>query len=121
MSSVVDCSYATRRSPETFPETLLEIDGEKGTVRLDAGYQLTIQLDDDEQVLDVSPPLLDWAERPWHNIQESVVAIQQHFVSCLASSAAPETSGEDSLKTLTQVEAAYRSAAEGRTLNCAEL
>jgi len=99
----------------------LEIDGDRGTVRLDAGYKLIVQLDNDEQVSDVSPPLLDWAERPWHNIQESVVAIQEHFVSCLETNAEPETSGVDNLKTLTLVEAAYLSAAQGRSVDCAEL
>ena len=43
VTCVVDCSYATRREPETFPESLLEIDGTGGTLRLDAGYRLTIQ------------------------------------------------------------------------------
>jgi predicted dehydrogenase len=42
MASVVDCSYATRRVPETFPETLLEIDGKEGTLLLKAGYGLEI-------------------------------------------------------------------------------
>lgn len=120
-TSVVDCSYATRRSPETFPETLLEIDGERGTIRLDAGYKLSIQNGVDEEIRDVSPPLLDWAEKPWHNIQESVAKIQQHFVTCLASNDEPETSGADNLKTLTLVEAAYTSAAEGRSVNTADL
>ncbi|HSF92938.1 MAG TPA: Gfo/Idh/MocA family oxidoreductase, partial [Paracoccaceae bacterium] len=45
VTSVVDCSYATQRLPETFPETLLEIDGTNGTLRLDAGYLLVIQRD----------------------------------------------------------------------------
>ncbi|MFT3974109.1 MAG: Gfo/Idh/MocA family oxidoreductase [Amaricoccus sp.] len=43
VTSVVDCSYATRRAREAFPETLLEIDGADGTLRLDAGYRLTIE------------------------------------------------------------------------------
>lgn len=116
MTSVVDCSYATKRSPETFPETLLEIDGDSGTLRLDAGYRLTIQTGADEEVRDVAPPLLDWAERPWHNIQESVVIIQQHFVDCLREGAEPETSGSDNLKTLALVEAAYLSAREKRVV-----
>ena len=121
MTSVVDCSYATRRKPETFPETLLEVDGEKGTLRLDAGYQLVIQNEIKEEKIDLSPPVLDWAERPWHNIQESVVTIQQHFVDCLNSGDPPETSGADNLKTLTLVDAAYRSAAEGITINTENL
>ncbi|MCJ7873660.1 Gfo/Idh/MocA family oxidoreductase [Phaeobacter sp. J2-8] len=120
MTSVVDCSYATRRRPETFPETLLEIDGDRGTLRLDAGYKLTLQIGAEEEVQDVAPPLLDWAERPWHNIQESVAIIQQHFVDCLASGAEPETSGADNLKTFTLVEAAYLSAAKGRVVDVAE-
>lgn len=121
VTSVVDCSYATRRVPETFPETLLEIDGTEGTLRLDAGYRLTIQRDGAEDIRDVSPPVLPWAERPWHNIQESVALIQQHFVDCLAAGRAPETSGADNLQTFALVEAAYLSAAEGRTVALSEL
>ncbi len=121
MTSVVDCSYATRRSPETFPETLLEIDGETGTLRLDAGYRVTIQNSENSEMRDVSPKLYDWAEKPWHNIQESVVAIQQHFIDCLSAGHAPETSGADNLKTLELVEAAYVSAAEGRSVDIATL
>ncbi|MFY0617469.1 Gfo/Idh/MocA family protein [Shimia sp.] len=119
-TSVVDCSYATRRMPETFPQTLLEIDGSKGTLRLDADYKLIVQTDK-EAVIDVSPPVLAWAQKPWHNIQESVLTIQQHFVDCIASGVEPETSGADNLKTLTLVEAAYLSAAQGRTVPVSDL
>jgi predicted dehydrogenase len=119
-TSVVDCSYATQRTPETFPQSLLEIDGTKGTLRLDAGYRLTVQNGYDS-VTDVSPPLLSWAEKPWHNIQESVQIIQQHFVNCIQSGKPPETSGADNLKTLALVDAAYSSAAEQRTVALAAL
>ena len=119
-TSVVDCSYATQRRPETFPQSLLEIDGPKGTVRLDAGYVLTVQ-NESETVTDVSPPVLPWAEKPWHNIQESVLAIQQHFVDCLKAGKQPETSGADNLKTLALVEAAYQSAEQGRMIDVSSL
>jgi predicted dehydrogenase len=113
---VVDCSYAKRR----LPETLLEIDGTDGTLRLDAGYRLVIHTDR-ESAEDLSLPVLPWAERPWHNIQESVLAIQQHFIDCLAEGRNPETLGADNLKTLALVEAAYRSAETGRTVELAEI
>ena len=116
VTSVVDCSYATRREPETFPETLIEIDGTKGSLRLDAGYRLTIQSGDHNETRDVSPPVLRWTEKPWHNIQESVAIIQRHFISCLHDGKQPETSGRDNLGTFALVEAAYRSAAEGRSI-----
>ena len=121
VTSVVDCSYATRREPETFPESLIEIDGDAGTMHLDAGYQLTLQTTDGKRVFDLSPPVLAWASRPWHNIQESVLAIQEHFVACVAAGTEPETCGTDNLQTLALVEAAYLSAAEGRMVDIAEV
>lgn len=110
-TSVVDCSYATRLAVEPFPETLIEIDGSDGTVRLAQGYQLTVTGKSGTTVRDISPPLLPWASRPWHNIQESVLAIQRHWVDCLASGKEPATSGADNLKTFALVEAAYAGAA----------
>lgn len=119
-TSVVDCSYATQRTPETFPQSLLEIDGSIGTLRLDAGYQLTVQAKTETR-RDVAPKLLPWAEKPWHNIQESVQTIQQHFVNCVAAGTEPETSGADNLKTLALVEAAYQYASQGRTINLSDV
>ncbi|RJE86592.1 Gfo/Idh/MocA family protein [Paracoccus onubensis] len=116
VTSVVDCSYATKREPETFPETLIEIDGTEGSLRLDTGYRLTIQNGDRSETRDVSPPLLPWTEKPWHNIQESVAIIQRDFIACLRDGKQPETSGRDNLGTFALVEAAYRSAAEGRSI-----
>ncbi|PWJ92359.1 putative dehydrogenase [Mesorhizobium loti] len=110
-TSVVDCSYATKLATEPFPETLIEIDGSDGTIRLAQGYRLTVTGKNGTAVTDVSPPLLPWASRPWHNIQESVVAIQQHWVDCLAKGIEPATSGADNLKTFALVEAAYAGAA----------
>ena len=110
VTSVVDCSYATKRVPETFPESLIEIDGDKGTLKLDQGYRLSIHVGDKVTVRDLSPQVLPWASRPWHNIQESVFFIQKHFVECIESKTEPETTGEDNLKTFALVEAAYLSA-----------
>ena len=111
MHSLVDCSYATKLEEERFPQTLVEIDGAEGTIRLDAGYRLTVTDETGTRHEDVSPPLLDWAERPWHNIQESVLLIQKHWVETLRAGREPDTSGRDNLKTLALVEAAYQGAA----------
>ena len=116
-TSVEDCSYATQRNPETFPESLIEIDGTKGSLRLEAGYRLVMG----DRAEDLSPPVLAWASRPWHNIQESVLIIQRHFLECITAGTQPETSGADNLQTLALVEAAYLSAAERRMVELATL
>jgi D-apiose dehydrogenase len=121
VASVVDCSYATQGEEELFPQTLLEIDGAKGSLRLAANYQLCVTANGKTTKTDISPPLLPWASRPWHNIQESVALIEQHWVDCLREGREPQTSGRDNLKTLALVEAAYQSAAEARTVSLSEL
>ncbi len=116
-ASVVDCSYATRLATEPFPETLVEVDGSDGSIRLGQGYQMVVTAPQGVEARDVSPTLLPWATKPWHNIQESVLAIQSHWVECLRQYKEPATSGHDNLKTFALVEAAYRSAATGRAID----
>ena len=111
ITSVVDCSYATALPQELFPQTLIEVDGTFGTLRLQADYRLTVHRRDGATVVEqCDPPLHPWAERPWHNIQDSVFNIQAHWAACLRSGAQPQTSGADNLRTLKLVYAAYQSA-----------
>jgi D-apiose dehydrogenase len=122
LTSVVDCSYATALEHELFPQTLVEIDGSTGTLRLGANYQLTIHTRDGKtKTVDCSPPLHSWAQRPWHNIQDSVLNIQAHWLHCLVQNEEPQTSGSDNVKTLLLVERAYQSAANHQqTMNIAQ-
>ncbi len=121
VSSIVDCSYATLQEIETFPETLIEIDGDKGSLRLSRGYQLAITSSNGTRHEDVSPPLLSWALNPWHNLQESVALLQQHWVDCLNADREPDTSGRDNLQTFALVEAVYESANTGKTISIADI
>lgn len=121
ITSVVDCSYATELEQELFPQVLLEIDGNEGSLRLGANYILNLKWRDRVEKLDVSPPLLPWASMPWHNIQESVLLIQQHWIECLREGKVPQTSGRDNLKTFALVESVYLSAETKHTVRPAEL
>jgi predicted dehydrogenase len=120
-TSIVDVSYATRQSVEPFPETLIELDGTQGSLRLSQGYELQVTNAEGTTNTDVAPILLPWASRPWHNIQESVFAIQQHWADCLRRQEETCTSGADNLKTFALVEAAYESAASKATVEIGTL
>ena len=52
---------------------------------------------------------------------DSVRATQAHFISCLKSGAAFESGGSEYLRTFAAVEAAYRSAADGRCVPLSEI
>ena len=113
---VVDATYQSRQETDSFPETLIEIDGSAGTIRLGQGYELVVTGPRGTERRDVSPALLPWASRPWHGVQESVLNAQQHWVDCLRAGSEPATSGADNLKTFALAEAAYASAASGDTV-----
>ena len=111
LTSIVDCSYATALPDELFPQTLVEVDGSEGTLRLAADYRLTIhRRDGGTEVREAPPPPLAWADGPAHLIQASVLAFQRDAVAALAAGRLPETHGADNLKTFALVQAVYRSA-----------
>ena len=111
--SIVDCSYATRTERDPFPETLIEIDGTEGSLRLGQDYRLVLTRPDGTTEEDASPALPSWGSKPWHNIQESVRALQEDWVAAKREGRRPETNGHDNLRTFALVEAAYRSAETG--------
>ncbi len=83
MTSVVECSYASPIVPDPFPELTLQIEGTRGSLRLEPGYKLSLSSDGKTVTHDVSPKLYPWSTMPWHGTQESVFLIQQHWVECL--------------------------------------
>ncbi|WP_287834739.1 Gfo/Idh/MocA family protein [Acidiphilium sp.] len=113
VTTVVDCSYASAQERELFPQSLIEIDGARGTLRLGADYELVVHADGATRRETVAPDEARWGPAPWHGIQHSVFDIQEHFIACLRGGREPETSGADNLRTLALVEAAYLSAQRG--------
>ncbi|MGH6943984.1 MAG: hypothetical protein ACREH6_07180, partial [Geminicoccaceae bacterium] len=113
---VVDATYHSRQDPDPFPETLIEIDGSEGTLRLGRGYELTVVGSRGTERRAVSPRLLPFASPPWHGVQESVLNAQRHWVDCLREGRERATSGADNLKTFALCEAAYEAAARGATV-----
>jgi predicted dehydrogenase len=113
---VVECSYASPIHPDPFPQLVLQIEGTRGSLRVDPGYRMTVAAGGDVREADVSPALFPWSTPPWHGVQESVVRTQEHWVKCLREGIEPETSGADSLKTYGLVWGAYESARTGQAV-----
>ena len=115
-TSIVDCSYASRLEPDPFPQTLVHLEGTRGSLRLLEGLEMVVLSDGRASRRKVGSPLLSWTSEPWHVAQESVLNTQRHWIDCLRRGVEPETSGADNLKTYALVMAAYRSAAEGNAV-----
>jgi predicted dehydrogenase len=109
--SVVEVSYGARGLPDAFPATILEIEGERGAIRMGADYQLHITADGKVSRLDGDAPLLPWAERPWHVVQDSVLNTCRHILERFRAGQPADVSGADNLRTYALCDAAYASAA----------
>lgn len=112
---VVELSYASRLEEDLFPQTLVHLEGSHGTATLGPHFQLTVVDEAGARRPDASPRAYSWSEPGREAIQESVVAIQQHWTDCLRQGREPETSGADNVRTLALVFGAYESA-ETRSL-----
>ena len=112
--SIVECTYESRRLPDPFPETLIEIEGSKGAIAIRRGLRLELTSGDRMTEIDVDPPILEWASRPWHVVQESVLATCAHILDALRAGRPADTAAKDNLRTFSLCEAAYEAAATHR-------
>lgn len=116
MSCTLEMSYASIVDYECFPQTLLEIEGEQGTIRLSPDYRFDITTQTRQQTEQIRLPEYDWVNPQYAVVQTSMVALHQHFLRGLRTGAPVETTGEDNLRTLALTYAAYTSAARGEAI-----
>ena len=114
--SVVECTYESRRLPDAFPETLIEIEGDRGGIALRPGPVLEVTSDGKLTTGDVDAAVLPWAARPWHVVQDSVFNTCAHMLAAVKAGRDAATSATDNLKTFALCEAAYESMSTGRAV-----
>jgi len=114
--SVVDFSYESRKLPDPFPETLLEIETPVGAIVVDAGLTMRVTSRGKLREENVGSPLLPWTSQPWHTAQESVLRTCRSILASFKAGKPAETSAEDNLRTFALAEACYESAATGRAV-----
>lgn len=110
---IVDASYETKSDHNTYPQTFVILEGTEGTITLGPDYHLQVvsrgQVTDEDLVI----PAHEWSSVPWNAIQDSVYAIQRHWVDCLDSGSVPETSGAATLDLMDITLGSYESADSG--------
>jgi len=107
----VNMAYAgTPLERECFPETLVFIEGEKGSIEVAPGCVVRVTTRAGTEATPVAPPAYAWANPKYAVVQSSMVACHQDLVRALRSSTPAETAGADNLKTMRLVFAAYESA-----------
>ncbi len=114
--SIVESTYEARQIPDPILQTLVTIEGEKGSIKLHEDFRMVVTKGGAAEESFVGSPLLTWTSQPWHTLQESVLTTQRRIIGAWKAGHDAETSGTDNLKTFALVEAAYKAAEERRAV-----
>ncbi len=96
---------------EAFPQTFFFIEGERGSIELAENYWLKVTTRAGTHARRVAPPRYAWADPFYDVVHSSIVPCNANLLAALRGEAPAETTGEDNLKTVRLVFAAYDSAA----------
>lgn len=111
----VELSYASRLENERFPQTFALIEGENGSIELAPDFWLKTTTYSGMQTRRVAPPEYKWADPAYAVVHSSMVPCNKNILRGLRGNFA-ETTGEDNLKTVQLIFAAYESARENKVI-----
>lgn len=110
MSCTLELSYASIVEYECFPQTLAEIEGDRGTLSLRPDFVLSTITKEVVSTETITLPDYSWIHPQYAVVQSAMVAIHEDFLEAIRNKKSAETSGEDNLMTLRLMHAAYESA-----------
>ena len=114
--SSIECSFFSHYHPDRFVQSLAVIEGEDGSMELLENYRLRIHRAGAASEIDLEPPVPAWGQKPWHLVQDSVLAFQRHAIEALNGRVQGQPTGADNLRTFALTLAAIRSAATGQAI-----
>ena len=112
-----DISYASHFERERFPETFLFIEGSRGAIELGPDYWLRVTTEAGTWATRHPPARYAWADPAYDLVQASIVPCNANLLSAIRDDGIGETTGEDNLKTVRLVFAAYDSAAQDMVIH----
>lgn len=107
----VELSYASTVEQDRFPEAFIMIEGEEGSIELAPDGWVRTTTKDGTQSMRIATPFYEWVDRRYYLSQTATVEANRDFLKALNGEKEAETTGEDNLKTMRLVYAAYESAA----------
>jgi predicted dehydrogenase len=110
-----EMSYASLLEKEVFPQTLILLEGTKGSVRLDPDFTVVTTTAAGSESEKVSPVMYDWIDPEYAVVHSSIVDAQRDILNGLRGGMA-ETTGDDNFQTVKLVWASYASAESGKII-----
>ena len=111
-----EMSYASVMEKEAFPQTLVFIEGEKGSLLLTNDFELKIIKRDGITSTIIQPVMYSWLNPAYAVVHSSIVDCNRNILQGLQGGDT-ETTGQDNFKTVQLVWASYESAATGKAIH----
>lgn len=113
----VELSFNSIYENEYFPQTLILVEGEKGSAYLMGNYEIRVTTRSGTTSETVSPRLYDWLNPDYAVVHSSIVDCNRDILNDLKGIAPAETTGQDNFKTVQLVFAAYDSARSNQVIH----
>jgi len=120
-TALVEMAYAENHlERECFPQTLVFVEGDKGSVELAPDYRIRVTTKHGTHARRYPPPRYAWADPAYDVVHASIVPCHANLLAALRGQGKAETTGEDNLRTLGLVFAAYDSAKASRLVHLSD-
>ncbi|MBN1999131.1 Gfo/Idh/MocA family oxidoreductase [candidate division KSB1 bacterium] len=113
---VQEISFSSLLEKEVFPQTLLLIEGDKGSIRLDPDFYISTSTSEGTTGEFVSMPKYPWQTDRLIPEPPSIIACNHNILQDILGKGKAETTGSDNFETVKLVWAAYRSAENGAVI-----
>lgn len=110
-----EMSYASVLEKENFPQTLILIEGEPGSIHLTSDFELKITTRTKTISSVIQPVVYKWVDPDYAVVHSSIVECNKDILKGLTGGIS-ETTGDDNFKTVELVWACYESAATKKTV-----
>lgn len=111
-----EMSYASILEKESFPQTLVVVEGEYGSIHLSNDFELKITSRRKTISSIIKPVYYSWVDPAYAVVHSSIVDCNRDIMSGLEGGET-ETTGDDNFKTVELVWASYESAATNKTIH----
>ncbi len=110
MACVQQISFSSPLEKEIFPQLLLVIEGDKGSIRLDADYHFAITVGNETSYEHITMQKYPWQTDRLEPEPPGIVACNNDILQDMLGVSTAETTGDDNFETVRMVWAAYESA-----------
>jgi D-apiose dehydrogenase len=110
VSCFAEMSYASILEHEIFPQTLIRLEGDRGSIELARDYTIKITTKSGTETVRAEPKQYAWADPAYALVHSSIVDCNKNILDALQGKAEAETTGKDNFETVRLVHAAYTSA-----------